>query len=89
MNSVAGLALLLVTTAVAQDRVRVLYVEGSPSWDYRFIKNGLKRSKEFDLQVFLLSADKEFVQEHSDGLAPLRSLPRTGREFARYDLLLV
>lgn len=66
--------------------IRVLYVEGSSRWEYRFFKNLLLREKDLDSSVMLLSADRDFAQE---GNMAITRLPRTKEEFAAYDLFVI
>lgn len=72
-------------------RIRVLFVEGYPRWEYRFVKNLLLRSdKNIDVQCFLLSATKDFPQESSAGLPSLNSVPTTRDELLQnYDVILL
>ena len=65
--------------------LRVLYVEGSSRWEYRFFKNLLLREKDVESSIMLLSADRDFAQE---GNMPIARLPRTKEEFAQYDLFI-
>ncbi|NOT30969.1 MAG: hypothetical protein HOP15_11025 [Planctomycetes bacterium] len=63
---------------VSPARIRVLFVEGYPRWEYRFVKNLLLRAdKNIDVQCFLLSATKDFPQEASASLGPLSEVPTT------------
>jgi hypothetical protein len=66
--------------------LRVLYVEGYPRWEYRYLKNLLQRERSIESSVMLLSADREFAQE---GNTPIARLPRTREEFDRFDLVVV
>ena len=66
--------------------VRVLYVEGSSRWEYRYFKNLLLREKDLESSIMLLSADRDFAQE---GNLPIARLPRTKEEFAKYDLFVI
>ena len=66
--------------------VRVLYVEGSSRWEYRYFKNLLLREKDVDSSIMLLSADRDFAQE---GNMPIARLPRTKEEFSKYDLFVI
>lgn len=66
--------------------IRVLFVEGYPRWEYRYLKNLLVRERGIDSSVMLLSADRDFAQE---GNAPLTRLPRTREEFADFDLIIL
>jgi hypothetical protein len=60
---------------VIDERIKVLYVEGYPRWEYRYLKNALIRDKNMQVQVLLLSADPDYHQEHSEGVPPLSRLP--------------
>ena len=66
--------------------LRVLYIEGYPRWEYRYLKNLLVREPSIESSVMLLSADREFAQE---GNTPLARLPRTAEEFAEFDLIIL
>ena len=74
--------------APADPALRVLFVEGQPRWEYRYLKNALLRRRQVSLQCLLLSADPEFVQEHTPGLAALTGLPR-GEALEWYDALIL
>ena len=66
--------------------LRVLYIEGYPRWEFRYLKNLLVRESSFESSVMLLSADRDFAQE---GNAPLERLPQTEEEFLRFDLFII
>ena len=66
--------------------LRVLYIEGYPRWEYRYLKNLLVREPSIESSVMLLSADRDFAQE---GNTPLARLPRTAEEFAAFDLIIL
>jgi len=76
---------------VTPARIRVLFVEGYPRWEYRFVKNLLLRAdKNIDVQCFLLSATKDFPQEASPGLPSLAAVPTTRDELLQnYDVVLL
>jgi len=73
---------------VIDERIRVLYVEGYPRWEYRYLKNALVRDRHMEVQCFLTSADPGFVQESSPGVAPLRTLPPP-EELAKYHVVII
>lgn len=75
----------VVDTRVLADRLRVLYVEAYPRYEYRYLKNALLREKSIDLSVLLLDADESFVQEGSE---PIRRFPETPEELSRYHVIL-
>lgn len=66
--------------------LRILYIEGYPRWEFRYLKNILVRETSFESSVMLLSADRDFAQE---GNAPLERLPQTDEEFLKYDLFIL
>jgi len=70
---------------VLSDRLRVLYVEGYPRFEYRYLKNALLREKGVEISVLLLEADERFVQEGTD---PIRRFPETKEEISRFDVIL-
>lgn len=74
-----------VDVTVLNDRLRVLYVDSYPRYEYRYLKNALIREQTMDLSVLLLEADEQFVQEGTD---PIRRFPETPEELNRYDVVL-
>ncbi len=75
---------------VNDERIRVLYVDGYPRWDYRYVKNALLRvDPSIEAQVYLFDASRDFIQEHSKHLEPLRELPRTKEELFKYHVVLL
>lgn len=66
--------------------LRVLYIDGYPRWEYRYLKNLLVREPSIESSVMLVSADRDFAQE---GNLPLARLPRSPEEFAAYDLIVL
>lgn len=75
---------------VNDEKIRVLYVEERPRWEYRYVKNGLLRvDPSIEVQALLLDASPKFTQEHSDQLPPLQQLPRTDKELMQYHVVLL
>ncbi|MEM9883375.1 MAG: BatA domain-containing protein [Planctomycetota bacterium] len=74
------------TVALTDRAIRVLYVEGYPRWEYRYLKNMLIREKSIDSSMLLLSADRDFAQE---GDTPITRLPATDEEWRRYDVVIL
>ncbi|MFM8783776.1 MAG: hypothetical protein ACKOFI_01115, partial [Phycisphaerales bacterium] len=75
-----------VPIAIVDRPVRILYVDGYPRWEYRYLKNLLQRERSVESAVMLLSADRDFAQE---GNTPIARLPRTREEFDRFDLVVI
>ncbi len=74
---------------VVDEKIKVLYVEGYPRWEYRYLKNGLIRDRNMEARCFLLSADPDFPQESSPGIPPLTHVPGTREELAEYDVVII
>jgi len=80
-----------VSVHVAPEKIRVLYVDGYPRWEYRYLKNLLLRADaNLEVQCYLLSATPDFVQESSRGANPLAEVPTDRRELLeRYDVIVL
>ena len=75
---------------VNDEKIRVLYLEDLPRWEYRFVRNGLLRvDPSIEVQVYLFDASRDFPQESSEQLPSLRSLPRTREELFEYHVILI
>lgn len=66
--------------------LRVLYVDGYPRWEYRYLKNLLVREESIRSSIMLLSADRDFAQE---GDEPIARLPRSPGEFGEFDVVIL
>jgi len=82
---------LELSVAVTPERIRVLYVDGYPRWEYRYLKNLLLRAdSHLEARCYLLSATPDFVQESSRDLDPLTSVPTSRRELLEdYDVVIL
>lgn len=75
---------------VNDERIRVLFVDDKPRWEYRYVKNALKRvDPSIEMQAVLFDASPRFEQEHSKDLRPLKDLPRTRQEMLEYHVILI
>jgi uncharacterized membrane protein len=85
---------------VVDSSINVLYVDGYPRWEYRYIKNGMIRDSTVNISCLLTSADVGFVQEGdrpdpSDGPdrgkkfpGPITRFPESIEELMPYDVVL-
>jgi len=73
------------TVDVIDDKIRVLYVEGEPRWEYRFLKNLLLRDKTMEINRIMLTRDAE---ELPRGSKP-GQFPDTRDELFKYDVLII
>jgi hypothetical protein len=74
---------------VLDQKIKVLFLEGPPRWEYRYLMWALVRDPTMETNVFLLSADPEFRQESSEGIAPLRRFPTTEDELFQYHVIII
>ncbi|MBO6512665.1 MAG: hypothetical protein JJ974_01710 [Phycisphaerales bacterium] len=49
--------------SVVSDPMRVLYIDGQPRWEYRYLKNLLMREETIDATTMLLASDRRFIEE--------------------------
>jgi len=68
---------------VVEDKIKVLYIEGYPRWEYRYLKNALIRDPTLKVWCILQEATDRFRQETSPGLEPLLQLPQDKDELLR------
>lgn len=73
--------------------IKVLYVEGQPRYEYRYIKYLLerespdaKKNKMIDLKTFLVDADPDFAQTDKTAIP---AFPPTQAELAQYDVVIL
>ncbi len=80
-NNSATLAVRFVDEAI-----RVLYLDGSPRWERRYLKNLLIREDSIDASCLILAADRRFQQE---GDTILGSLPTDAEGWDAFDLIIL
>jgi hypothetical protein len=74
------------TVEVAEEASKVLLVAGGPSYEYRFLKNLLRRDSRIHLAAWLMSADPDFPQEGDESL---KKLPDSPKELFEYDVVIL
>ena len=62
--------------SVLDAKISVLFVDGYPRWDYRYLKNAMIRDKSIEVSCLLASADFNFLQEGN------KPLPSSGKNVA-------
>lgn len=92
-SNVANLRLERTIEVIEAKMIRVLYVEGQPRYEFRFIKSLLerespdgKKNKTVDLKVVLLDADDDFVAQDKTAL---RDFPQTREELEQFDVVIL
>ncbi|MBX3463346.1 MAG: VWA domain-containing protein [Planctomycetes bacterium] len=75
---------------VNDEKIRVLYVEERPRWEYRRVQACLKRvDPSIEMQAFLFEASPRFPHEHSPALPALSDIPRTEQALRQYHVVLL
>lgn len=70
---------------VVDEKVRVLYVDSFPRYEFRFLKNLLERERTAELSVILLDSDPEYVQQDR---AAVGFFPTSKQDLFEYDVLI-
>ncbi|HVR73462.1 MAG TPA: vWA domain-containing protein, partial [Planctomycetota bacterium] len=71
---------------VVKEASKVLLIAGGPSYEYRFLKNLLKRDARIHVAAWLMSADADYPQE---GNTSLKKLPDTTKDLFHYDVVIL
>jgi uncharacterized membrane protein len=76
---------------VVDKKVKVLFVEGQdlPRWEYRYLKNALRRDHTTEVDVLLSTSDGTFLWDGTDGKTPLEQFPVNKKEISEYDVIIV
>lgn len=70
---------------VLDTKLTVLYVDGYPRWEYRYLKDEMIRDKTIQISCLLTSADPSFAQE---GTKPIKRFPESIQELMDYDVVV-
>ena len=75
---------------VVDKKVKVLYVEGQePRWEWRYLKNAMRRDRTTEVDVLLCSGESTFIWDGTDGKTPLEQFPVNKKEISEYDVLIL
>ena len=80
---------LLKKVVVVDKKIRVLYMEGAPRWEYRYLKNALIRDPTMEVHCILQEADDGFRQESSPHIDPIGRFPETRDELMKYHVIII
>ncbi len=75
-----------VAIELADRPIRVLYIDGYPRWEYRYVKNLLLREASVRSTMLLLAAEKRYIQEGSERIT---NLPRSQQDWAAFDVVIL
>ena len=71
---------------VRKEKLRILYVDSEPRYEFRYLKNYLDREETIDLNVVLLSSDPEYSEQDR---AALPTFPASRDDLFAYDVVLI
>jgi len=74
------------TVTVSDEKVRVLFVQGYPSYEYRYLANLLHRDASIELDTVLQSADPEHAEQSETAL---RGFPVRREELFQYNVIIL
>ncbi|MDP1662947.1 MAG: hypothetical protein Q8L55_13610, partial [Phycisphaerales bacterium] len=72
--------------ALVNRPLRLLYVDGYPRWEYRFLKNIFSRDESVNFSALLLSAGRKYLQEGSE---EIDSLPDSASAWDAIDVIMI
>jgi len=74
------------TIRVIDDKIKVLYVEGKPRWEYRYLRRVLLRDHRLDVTFWMTEGDKELAQYSERYVA---TFPMAAERAFQYDLVIL
>ena len=76
---------------VVDKKVKVLYVEGQdlPRYEWRYLKNAMRRDHTTEVDVLLCNADGTFFWDGTDGKPQMEQFPVNKKEMSEYDVLII
>jgi len=72
--------------AIVDEPMRVLYVDGYPRWEQRYLRNLLIRESSVTSTTLLLAPDRRYIQE---GDVEVDSIPDSPARWAEYDAVVL
>ncbi|MDR3634405.1 MAG: VWA domain-containing protein, partial [Isosphaeraceae bacterium] len=74
------------TVNVRKEKLKVLFVDYEPRYEFRYLKNYLEREETINLSVVLLSSDQEYSEQDRSALS---TFPAAKDELFNYDVILL
>ena len=69
---------------------RILYIEGEPRWEYKFIRRALHNNPSVDVVSLLRTSPNKFYRQGVESAEELSNgFPRTREELFRYDAVII
>ncbi len=74
---------------VLSGKIKVLFVDGPPRFEYRYLSHALTRDPTMQAHVLLTSADPQFLQLSSPGLSPIDRFPSSKEQLLEYNVVIL
>ncbi|MFB3891166.1 MAG: VWA domain-containing protein [Phycisphaerae bacterium] len=74
------------TIKVIDDKIKVLYVEGKPRWEFRYLRRVLLRDHRLDTKFLMTEGDKELAQPDNEYVA---EFPEDKAKAFHFDLIIL
>jgi hypothetical protein len=71
---------------IRKEKLKVLYLDSEPRYEFRYLKNYLERDESIDLNVVLLSSDTEYSEQDRSALP---TFPATKEDLFAYDVVII
>jgi uncharacterized membrane protein len=71
---------------VRKEKLKVLYLDSEPRYEFRYLKNYLEREESIDLNIVLLSSDTEYSEQDRSALP---TFPASKDDLFAYDVVIV
>ncbi|HLJ57709.1 MAG TPA: hypothetical protein VKT77_21920 [Chthonomonadaceae bacterium] len=72
---------------VISKKLKILYVENEPRYEYRYLRNAIMRDTTLDFGCLLLSGDN--LNGGGEGNFPVKGFPNTEKELFDYDIIVL
>ncbi len=72
---------------VIDKKLKVLYVEGEPRYEFRYLRNAIMRDTSLDFACLLLSGSD--VNEGGEGNIPVKGFPSDEKSLFEYDIIVL
>jgi hypothetical protein len=71
---------------VVTKKLKILYVDGEPRWEYRYLKNAILRDKQIEFSCFLTTSGAQYGGE---GNVPIYRFPPDEKGLFAFDIVLL
>jgi uncharacterized membrane protein len=71
---------------IVDDKVRILFVEQSPRWDYRYLQAVLTRDRRVEVKTLLIEGDQALARE--EGSPYIEQFPENKKDLFEYDVVV-